>query len=84
MQGWVTSRRDGTSRYYSSGALSGRMVRRRNSGSSRVSSSNGRPVIDQDARRLARVLAKRSATSQQFFASSAGQWDHLREELFGA
>ena len=29
-------------------------------------------------------LARRSETSQQFFATSAGQWDRLRDELFGA
>jgi len=32
---------------------------------------------------LARVLADRRTTSEQFFASAAGQWDHLRDELFG-
>jgi ubiquinone/menaquinone biosynthesis C-methylase UbiE len=80
--GWVTSRRDGTSRFYSLAAET--------AGSSQSQlwqltrqQLDGRPVIDQDARRLARVLARRSETSQQFFASSAGRWDHLREELFG-
>ena len=80
--GWVTSRRDGTSRFYSLApegpdgpqAQLWQLTRQQ---------LDGRPGIDQDARRLARVLATRSATSQQFFASSAGQWDHLREELFG-
>jgi len=80
--GWVTSRRDGTSRFYSLApeapddpqAQLWQLTRQQ---------LDGRPAIDQDARRLARVLANRSATSQQFFASSAGQWDHLREELFG-
>ncbi len=43
----------------------------------------GRPGVDQDGRRLARVLADRSETSQRFFASAASQWDRLREELFG-
>ncbi len=42
-----------------------------------------RPAATQDGRRLARVLAARRATSQQFFATSAGQWDRLRDELFG-
>ncbi|HKW02728.1 MAG TPA: metalloregulator ArsR/SmtB family transcription factor [Vicinamibacterales bacterium] len=80
--GWVTSRRDGTSRFYSLApeapddpqAQLWQLTRQQ---------LDGRPVVDQDARRLARVLARRSATSQQFFASSAGQWDRLREELFG-
>jgi ArsR family transcriptional regulator len=80
--GWVTSRRDGTSRFYSLApeapddpqAQLWQLTRQQ---------LDGRPAIDQDARRLARVLARRSATSQQFFASSAGQWDRLREDLFG-
>ena len=29
------------------------------------------------------VLARRRTTSEAFFSSSAGQWDRLREELFG-
>ena len=29
------------------------------------------------------VLARRESKSQEFFASAAGQWDKLREELFG-
>ena len=80
--GWVASRRDGTSRFYSrapeteddSQSQLWQLTRRQ---------LDGRPVIDQDARRLARVLARRSETSQQFFASSSGRWDRLREELFG-
>ncbi|MDR1989555.1 MAG: class I SAM-dependent methyltransferase, partial [Acidobacteriaceae bacterium] len=38
----------------------------------------------QDERRLSGVLSERRTTSQEFFSSSAGQWDRLREELFGA
>jgi len=37
----------------------------------------------QDQRRLAAALAERRTTSQAFFSSSAGQWDRLRDELFG-
>ena len=36
-----------------------------------------------DQRRLQSTLAERRTRSQQFFASSAGQWDRLRDELFG-
>ena len=79
--GWVSSRRDGTSRYYAlaTGAGAGRgelweIVK---------AQLAGRPGVDQDARRLARVLTGRSAASQQFFAASAGHWDRLRAELFG-
>jgi ArsR family transcriptional regulator len=38
----------------------------------------------QDGRRLERVLRERRSKSQQFFSTSAGQWDKLRSELFGA
>jgi ArsR family transcriptional regulator len=41
------------------------------------------PGAAQDQRRLAATLAERRTTSQAFFSSSAGQWDRLRDELFG-
>jgi ArsR family transcriptional regulator len=79
--GWVSSRRDGTSRYYAlaTGAGAGRgelweIVK---------TQLAGRPVVEHDRRRLTRVLAGRGAASQQFFAASAGQWDRLRADLFG-
>lgn len=37
----------------------------------------------QDQRRLQSALADRRTKSQEFFSSSAGQWDRLRDELFG-
>ena len=37
----------------------------------------------QDQRRLQARSADRRTTSQEFFSSSAGQWDRLRDELFG-
>jgi ubiquinone/menaquinone biosynthesis C-methylase UbiE len=78
---WVASRRDGTSRYYSlsENELGGHfplweLTRKE---------IEGRPGTAHDRRRLERVLAERRETSRQFFASSAGQWDRLRDELFG-
>ena len=41
------------------------------------------PAVQRDDERVRRVLAERHTTSQKFFASSAGQWDKLRTELFG-
>jgi ubiquinone/menaquinone biosynthesis C-methylase UbiE len=41
------------------------------------------PAAQRDAERLNRILAERHLTSQRFFASTAGQWDKLRKELFG-
>src|ERR1700674_4478340 len=83
--GLVASRRDGTSRYYTL-VLADRGM---GSGDEGPASAHaqlwqltraqlaGRPGVEQDARRLERVLARRSHTSQQFFATSAGQWDRL-------
>jgi len=37
----------------------------------------------QDQRRLQIAIAERRAKSQEFFSSSAGQWDRVRDDLFG-
>jgi ubiquinone/menaquinone biosynthesis C-methylase UbiE/DNA-binding HxlR family transcriptional regulator len=79
---WVTSRRDGTSRYYAL-ATHGDSTHTQIWQLTREQLA-GRVGVAQDGRRLARVLADRSRTSQQFFATAAGEWDRLREELFGA
>ena len=78
--GLVSSRRDGTSNYYAPAldqphAALWQMVR---------GEFLDRPSATQDRRRLEPVLSARRATSQKFFATSAGQWDRLRDELFGA
>jgi ArsR family transcriptional regulator len=80
--GWVRSRRDGTSRYYTID------LPKADGTSARVweltrTELDGRAAASQDARRLARVLARRSESSQRFFATAAGQWDQLRAEMFG-
>src|SRR5262249_37010532 len=80
---WVTSRRDGTSRYYTL-ALHDRDTQTRRLWAllrEQIATTAG---ADQDARRLKGVLGRRQAKSEEFFASSAGQWDRLRRELFGA
>ncbi len=80
--GWVSSRRDGTSRYYTL-ALDDRGPATRRLWSllrEQVGSTTG---ADQDAHRLRGVLAQRQTKSQEFFASVAGQWDRLRQDLFG-
>jgi ubiquinone/menaquinone biosynthesis C-methylase UbiE/DNA-binding transcriptional ArsR family regulator len=41
------------------------------------------PAAMNDHRRAQTVLAERRTKSQEFFSSSAGQWDRLRDELFG-
>ncbi len=80
---WVTSRRDGTSRYYTL-ALDERDAHTRRLWSllrEQIATTAG---ADQDARRLKGVLGRRQSKSEEFFASAAGQWDRLRRELFGA
>src|SRR3954451_17663636 len=79
---WVASRRDGTSRFYSM------VVEDLDSGAKRlwplireqVAATSG---AGQDDRRLRGVLTRRRAKSEEFFASAAGGWDRLREDLFG-
>jgi ubiquinone/menaquinone biosynthesis C-methylase UbiE/DNA-binding transcriptional ArsR family regulator len=80
--GWVTSRRDGTSRFYSMplDALDPAAARLWPLISEQVTSTRG---AEQDERRLRGVLSRRRAKSQEFFASAAGGWDRLRGELFG-
>lgn len=80
--GWVTSRRDGTSRYYAL-LLDGRDGPRAQIWELTRPQVLTRREAEQDERRLSRVLAGRRETSARFFATSAGQWDHLRNELFG-
>jgi SAM-dependent methyltransferase len=80
--GWAASRRDGTSRYYTL-ALNGNGSHARKLWSLVREQIAGTPAAAQDARRLATVLTRRRTASQAFFATSAGQWDRLRDELFG-
>jgi ArsR family transcriptional regulator len=80
---WVASRREGTSRYYTL-SLDDRAPATRRLWSLLREQVSGTPGADQDARRFKSILARRQAKSQEFFESAAGQWDKLREEMFGA
>src|SRR5215831_3698624 len=81
--GWVTSRPDGTRRLYTFALdeLNPSIQRLwdvvRDEAASSATSS-------EDDRRLKLVLSNRRTQSEAFFSSAAGQWDKLREELFGA
>jgi ArsR family transcriptional regulator len=80
--GWVEAWRDGTSRRYRL------KTDRLQPGARRlwllVRDSIGElPAARQDRGRLQSVLAARRTRSQEFFASTAGEWDRLRRELFG-
>ena len=80
--GWVSVRSEGTSNLYtmprsdlSKAALGLWAIVR--------DEVQGTPGAEQDRRRLQQVLAERRTKSQEFFSSAAGQWDRLRDELFG-
>jgi ubiquinone/menaquinone biosynthesis C-methylase UbiE len=80
--GWVTARAEGTSHLYTltrdhldpAARRLWLLVREQ------VASA---PAAAQDQRRLQAALAERRTKSQEFFSSSAGQWDKVRDELFG-
>jgi ubiquinone/menaquinone biosynthesis C-methylase UbiE len=80
--GWVTSRRDGTSRYYSVA------IEDLDEGARRLwplirEQVSQTSAANLDERRLKSVLSRRRSKSEEFFSSASGRWDHLREELFG-
>jgi ArsR family transcriptional regulator len=81
-EGWVDARAEGTSRYYRLASTSLDAASRRlwNIVRDEVIHTN---AAEHDARRTQAVLAERSTKSQQFFSTSAGQWDRMRLELFG-
>jgi ArsR family transcriptional regulator len=80
--GWLDARAEGTSRLYT-------MTRDEPAPAARrlwllVREQIGStPAAAHDQRRLQAVLAERRTKSEEFFSSSAGQWDRLRGELFG-
>ena len=80
--GWVAARAEGTSNLYTMtrddldpAARRLWLLVREQVGSS--------PAAAQDQRRLQAALAERRTKSQEFFSSSAGQWDRVRDDLFG-
>ncbi|HEY0875144.1 MAG TPA: metalloregulator ArsR/SmtB family transcription factor [Vicinamibacterales bacterium] len=80
--GWVTSRRDGTSRYYTL-MLDGRGPAARRLWTLLREQVGDSTAAAQDARRLKTIIRERQSKSREFFESAARQWDKLREEMFG-
>jgi ubiquinone/menaquinone biosynthesis C-methylase UbiE len=80
--GWIASRAEGTSRLYAMTRDELDPARRRLWLLVREQ-VGPTAAAAQDQRRLQAALAERRTTSQEFFSSSAGQWDRLRDELFG-
>jgi len=78
---WVSSRAEGTSNLYTLAKALDAPARRL---WALVREQVGAmAAATQDQRRLQATLAERRAKSQEFFSSSAGQWDRVRDELFG-
>jgi ubiquinone/menaquinone biosynthesis C-methylase UbiE/DNA-binding transcriptional ArsR family regulator len=78
---WVSSRAEGTSNLYTlAKALDPPARRLWTLVREQVGAT---PAAAQDQRRLQATLAARRTKSQEFFSSSAGQWDRVRDELFG-
>jgi ubiquinone/menaquinone biosynthesis C-methylase UbiE len=78
---WIVARAEGTSNLYS-------MTRDLDSPARRLwllvrEQVGASPTAAQDQRRLHAAVAERRTKSQEFFSSSAGQWDRVRDELFG-
>jgi ubiquinone/menaquinone biosynthesis C-methylase UbiE/DNA-binding transcriptional ArsR family regulator len=80
--GWVTSRAEGTSNVYAMTRDSLEPGGRRLWGLVRDQIGQTAAAL-QDQRRLQTTLAARRTKSQEFFSSSAGQWDRVRDDLFG-
>jgi ArsR family transcriptional regulator len=78
--GWVASRAEGTSRRYrlaqpdDAGTRLWQVVRE---------SLATAPGAAHDLQRLDRVLAERRTRSRDYFRGVAGEWDHVRADLFG-
>lgn len=79
---WVAARAEGTSNLYSMTRYELDPAARRLWALVREQVGST-PAAIQDQRRLQAALADRRTKSQEFFSSSAGQWDRLRDELFG-
>src|SRR5262249_39328664 len=79
---WVTSLREGTGRLYTLSLDDLDVAAKRLWEVVRDQASTS-STLAHDERGLKQVLIRRRTQSEAFFSSSAGQWDRLREELFG-
>ena len=93
--GWISARAEGTSNVYAMTRASAPGRTDRIEGRDDLDASARRlwalvreqvgatPAAVHDQRRVQTVLAERRTKSQEFFSSSAGQWDRMRDDLFG-
>ena len=81
-EGWVEARPEGTSRLY-------RMPKEDLAGPAKRlwalvrEETAALTSTAQDDQRLESVLAQRRRPSEEFFRSAAGEWDRMRDEMFG-
>ena len=80
-EGWVRSRAERTTRLY-------RMVESKAGAPRRLwtivrEEMEGWATVGQDQLRLTRRLAARRPATEAFFAGAAGEWDRLRQQLYG-
>jgi SAM-dependent methyltransferase len=80
-EGWLHQRAEGPSRYYGMAARPSDPLRRL----WRAAREPLRLAVaaEHDAERARQVLAQRRTKSEEFFSTSAGQWDAVRAELYG-
>ena len=79
---WVRHRRVGTNRLYRT------VLDELDAGARKLwllarEQTESWPAVKQDRLRLERLLASKQDDAQAFFAGAAGQWDRLRDELYG-
>src|SRR5262245_4849714 len=80
---WISSRAEGTSNLYTMASRDGMDAGARRLWLLVREQVGSTHAAVQDQRRLQGVLSDRRTKSQEFFSSSAGQWDRMRDELFG-
>lgn len=81
-EGWLRSRRQGAVHLYRLSAAELDGAARKLWGVAREQTETW-PAVRQDRLRVSRRLQERREASEAFFAGAAGQWDKLRDELYG-
>ena len=79
-EGWVKSRAEATTRFYRMAEDDG--VPRKLWSIAREETADW-ATVEQDQLRLTRRLAARRPAAEAFFAGAAGEWERMRQELYG-
>ena len=78
---WVSTRHEGTSRFYARNASLDPSAERL--WTVVAEDLRGSAHHDRDQKKLTDVIAQRRTRSREFFAGASGSWDELRQEMFG-